>query len=123
MNKCGKIWRHAWIILACLALAAFFGFVVMVLWNELLPAIAGLPELSFWQAVGILILARVLFGGLGGMGWHHGHKNPLKERWQNMSDEERKAFVMGHYGFHRHHRRGTTGNDKPPADPEGREQE
>jgi hypothetical protein len=113
MNKCGKAWHHVWMILAWLVLAAVFGLVVRVLWNELLPAIAGLPEISFWQAVGLLVLARVLFGGPGAM-WHHGHKNPLRERWRHMSDEERKAFVMGHHGFH--HRGGTAEDRVDPDD-------
>jgi hypothetical protein len=51
---------------------AFFltigGFVVSWLWNALLPGLFSLPQISFWQALGILALARILFGGFGGGG-------------------------------------------------------
>ena len=41
------------------------GVVVLQLWNWLLPPLFGVPEVSFWQALGILALSRILFGGLG----------------------------------------------------------
>jgi hypothetical protein len=123
MNKRGKIWSHLWAIPMLLALIVLFGLAVMALWNALLPAIAGLPEITFWQAVGILVLARILFGGLGGAGWHHGHKNTLKERWQNMSDKEQKAFIAGRYGFHHPHGGGTAEGGAVRADADGREKE
>ncbi len=82
-----------------------FSVATMLLWNWLLPGIFGLPHISFWQALGLLALARLLFGGFGGHhfmsgrhyhgrrhGWHHG--NPIREKWANMSDEERKEFMQ-----------------------------
>src|SRR3990172_3177733 len=42
------------------------GWVVSWLWNALLPPLFGLPVIGFWQALGILALARILFGGVGG---------------------------------------------------------
>ena len=41
------------------------GLLVMSLWNALLPAILGVKAIGFWQALGILVLSRILFGGLG----------------------------------------------------------
>ena len=41
------------------------GQLVMQLWNWLMPSIFGLPELTFWRAVGLLALSRILFGGMG----------------------------------------------------------
>jgi hypothetical protein len=98
MKRGFRLWHHVWIIPAAAAFAAVFACAVMLLWNALLPGIAGLPAIGFWQAAGLLALARGLFGGLGGMGCHHGHKNPFKEKWAGMSDEERKEFVAQ---FHR----------------------
>ncbi|MBN2879527.1 MAG: hypothetical protein JXN65_07840 [Clostridia bacterium] len=49
-----------------IGLAILFGFVVMWLWNWLMPMLFGLKELTYWQAVGIFILAKILFGGIGG---------------------------------------------------------
>jgi hypothetical protein len=78
-----------------LAMCAFFGVAVMLLWNALMPQIFGLMPLSYLQATGLLVLARALFGGFGG-GWHgrhHGHHGDrLREKFISMSDEERREF-------------------------------
>ncbi len=55
-------------ILAIGGLAILFGFVVMWLWNWLMPDLFGLPTLTFWKAVGVIILSKLLFGGFGGGG-------------------------------------------------------
>ncbi|MCK8479643.1 hypothetical protein [Psychroserpens algicola] len=49
-------------------LAILFGFVIMWLWNWLMPMIFGLTTLTYWQAVGVFILAKILLGGCGGFG-------------------------------------------------------
>ncbi|MDR2730457.1 MAG: hypothetical protein LBB81_06105, partial [Treponema sp.] len=79
--------RFAGIFIMLAAIAAF-GAVVMLLWNALLPTLFVLPTLSYWQAAGLLILARILFGGLvhdmadgrmrGNHNFHHGNK--LREK-------------------------------------------
>lgn len=63
--------RGGWIALAIVGFAAFvllFGAVIMWLWNWLMPAIFSLGIITYWQAVGLAILGRLLFGGM-----HHGH--------------------------------------------------
>jgi hypothetical protein len=55
-----------YIILGALAAAVFafvFGYLIMLLWNWLMPTIFGLTTITFWQAVGIAFLARLIFGG------------------------------------------------------------
>ena len=85
-----------------LAVAAGFSAVTMLLWNWLMPAIFGLGVISFWQALGILVLCRLLFGGFGkikfgGMGHRHG--NPIREKWMQMTPEEQKEFLKNrHFG-------------------------
>ena len=83
-----------------LATCAVFSVAVMLLWNALLPQIFGLPQLNYLQAAGLLILARILFGGIGGGfrnhagGWGaRGYGNKLRFRWMTMSDDERKEFI------------------------------
>jgi hypothetical protein len=59
------------IIVAPPALALFawgMGQIVMRLWNWLLPPLFGLPEVTVWQGLGLLVLSRLLFGGFGGSG-------------------------------------------------------
>jgi hypothetical protein len=82
--------------LAILAMAAFVvigGEVVMRLWNWLLPELVGLRQITFWQAVGLLALCRILFGGVSGRG-HHGSNFRWRrgERWGKMTPEERERF-------------------------------
>lgn len=71
-RKVKKIVKIVFIVIfgaiAIAALALLFGYVVMLLWNWLMPAIFGLGVITFWQAVGIVILAKLLFGGFGGGG-------------------------------------------------------
>ena len=55
--------------------ALVFGWLVMILWNWLMPAIFHLGEIGYWQAFGIVILAKLIFGGIGGRGpGGHGHR-------------------------------------------------
>ena len=91
-----------------LVFVAVVGVVVMLLWNWLLPDIFGFAVINYWQALGLFVLARILLGGFGGsrmLGAHAGfHKNPVHEKWQKMTSEERKEFIRKRHGkFHRHH--------------------
>ena len=52
--------------IAIIGLAILFGFVIMWLWNSLMPELFGLTTLTYWQAVGIFILFKILLGGIGG---------------------------------------------------------
>ena len=70
--------RRKWIFivpaaLAAMALFAFIGGeVVRLLWNWLLPPLFGWRQIAFWQALGLLALCRILFGGFG---FHGGHRS------------------------------------------------
>src|SRR5437016_1159590 len=65
---------------------AVLGFIVMNLWNWLMPAISGWHVINFWQALGLLLLSKILFGGLRG-GWGHGKhwRRGMRERWEQMT--------------------------------------
>jgi hypothetical protein len=76
-----------------------FGFVIMRLWNWLMPALFGLHLINFWQAVGILILSKILFGGFRGRGGPHVYwRRRMAERWEQMTPEEREKFRQGMCG-------------------------
>jgi len=77
---------------------ALVSFVVMQLWNHLLPAILHVSAITFWQALGIFILCKILFGfGKGGRHFGGGGGAPwmrrgMEEKFRNMSPEERERF-------------------------------
>lgn len=67
------------------------GWAVMLLWNAILPAVLGVAAITYWQAIGILALSKILFGGFrGGSPWG-GRRGgpPWKNHWVNMTDEEK----------------------------------
>jgi hypothetical protein len=94
--------RRKWIYLAPLAIVGFAlfiaigGEIVRLLWNWLLPPLFGWPQVGFWQALGLLALCRILFGGPGlhGSG-RSGFRRRMAERWERMSPEERERFRQG----------------------------
>jgi hypothetical protein len=69
-----------------------FGIIVMLLWNALMPDIFHLPVISFWQALGLLLLAKILFSGFRGGGPRGRMKEKLREKWMTMTPEEREKF-------------------------------
>jgi hypothetical protein len=69
-----------------------FGGIVMLLWNALMPELFHLPIISFWQALGLLLLTKILFSGFRGGGPPSRWKNKMKQKWMNMTPEEREKF-------------------------------
>jgi Ca2+/H+ antiporter, TMEM165/GDT1 family len=86
--------KIAKVLLIAVVAATVAGFVVMGLWNALIPPIFGLRAIGFWQALGLLVLAKLLFGGFhrhspdGGGHW----RRAMRERWEQMTPEERERF-------------------------------
>jgi hypothetical protein len=88
----------------------FFGFISMSLWNALIPDLFHGPIITYWQALGLLILGKIFFGGhrgghhRGGWGGRHGwkqggwggHCGPYwykwKEEFEKMTPEEKEAW-------------------------------
>ncbi len=86
------------VVMVILAIVVF-GFVTMQLWNWLVPAIFGLRAITFAQALGLVVLSKILFGGFhrhggGGRGW----RRHMEERWAAMTPEEREKFRAGMRG-------------------------
>lgn len=102
--KMKKMKRKFWVqkivgFIVCGALiAALLGFVVMNLWNRVLVEVVHVSPVSFWQALGLLVLSKILFGGFrkGGWGRHKGRhwKKHMADReaWQGMTPEEREKI-------------------------------
>ena len=77
--------------------AIVFGFIVKSLWNVLVPPIIGWHTITFWQALGLLLLSKILFGGFHRYGGrdHGRRKQRMKDRWEQMTPEEREKFRQG----------------------------
>jgi hypothetical protein len=71
------------------------GFLVKGLWNVLMPPIFGWHAITFWQAVGLFLLARILFGGFHRRGGGQRWRGRMKERLEQMTPEERMRFRQG----------------------------
>lgn len=93
--------RRKWIVFAPLALLgmllfiAIGGEIVKLLWNWLMPALFGWRAITFWQALGLLALCRILFGGFGPRAYRSGIRRRMAERWEQMTPEERERFRQG----------------------------
>ena len=86
-------------MLGMLVFIAVGGEIVLQLWNWLLPQLFGWRPITFWQALGILLLCRILFGGfrLHGSG-RSNFRRLMAERWEHMTPEERERFRQGMRG-------------------------
>ena len=92
MNKGLKIAK--WTVV-CVLFVFLFGYITMTLWNWIVPAVFNGPVLNFWQALGLLVLSKILFGGFGGKSCGHGAghwKHRYYEKLSHMSPEERERF-------------------------------
>ncbi len=111
--------RRRWIWIAPLAILAIplfifiGGEIVMYLWNWLLPGLFGWHQITFWQALGLLLLCRILFGshafrGSRGSGMRYRMRQRMGERWEQMTPEKREKA---------HRARGRCGFEPPEAKP------
>jgi hypothetical protein len=89
-----KMLFFAPIALAGMILFAFLGGeVVKLLWNWLMPALFDWRPITFWQAIGLLALCRILFGGFGGRGMAGSNmRRRMSGRWQQLTPEQRDRF-------------------------------
>jgi hypothetical protein len=95
-----RMWKVMKIVVFVALALLVFGFVTEHLWNWLMPAIFGLKTITFLQALGLVVLSKILLGGVhkhgggGGRGWKRG----MEERWGRMTPEERERFRAGMKG-------------------------
>ena len=104
------LWIAPLALMGMAAFAALGGWAVMSLWNWLTPALFGWHVITFWQALGLLLLCRILMGGFG---LHGGPRSRIRdrirarlsdriaERWGPLSPEERerlREMIHSHFG-------------------------
>lgn len=89
-------WRALKFVAIAIVAAALLGTIVMALWNMLIPPLFGLHRLNVWQALGLLVLSRVLFGRFGRPSGHWGFgRRPMLHRWAHLSAQEREQLRSG----------------------------
>jgi hypothetical protein len=110
------------IALMVIAGIAALGWVVMLLWNWLMPELfLGAKQISYLQALGVLLLSKILFGGF--RGGRHGRWHENRQRWESMTPEEReqlKSQYKGRWGnwCGSHKSDGNAPRDEAPSRPE-----
>ena len=85
-----------WVVVA----VAVIGFITLLLWNWLVPRLFNGPEITYFEALGLLLLSKILFWGFGGKNHSHcnGHtaapywKQRFYEKFSKMSAEDREVF-------------------------------
>ncbi|MFZ4400389.1 MAG: hypothetical protein ACOYO1_10170 [Bacteroidales bacterium] len=102
MKCCGKergknfwIKRVIFIPLAIVAGVFIFGSLLMFLWNSILPSVIGVGAITFWQAIGILLISKILFGSFkSGHSHHksHTHMYDMHMKWMQMNPDEREKM-------------------------------
>jgi hypothetical protein len=86
----GKI---LFLVLIIAPLAIFIvGSIVMLLWNNTLVPVLGVQTVSFWQALGILVLSKILFSSFSGGNRHRRGNWKQRMMWGSMTDEQRQQF-------------------------------
>jgi len=83
--------RHKiWMLPTILLVIAVVILVTMLLWNALLPVLFKIPVITYWQAAGLLLLSRLLLGGLHGFHHNHSQRSHVREHWERLNPEERE---------------------------------
>lgn len=95
-----------------IGIAALITWVLMLLWNWLMPDLFNLTTITFWQALGLLLLSKLLFGGMNG-GKHHTKtygcncqkrdyrekwNKKFKHKWANMSELDKEKWQTNFKG-------------------------
>jgi hypothetical protein len=91
-------------IIMGIAFLALFTYVVMLLWNWLVPELFSGPILTYWQTLGILVLSKILLSGFGhkhkdSQPWRSrdhrwNHRHPGSE-WRRKFEEKMNGKVAG----------------------------
>ncbi|MEO1514813.1 MAG: hypothetical protein AAFV95_07365 [Bacteroidota bacterium] len=90
-SKKSKAAKFAFYALVAIGFVLLVGGIVYFLWNAILPDLVGVRAIRYWEAVGLLVLFRILFGGFRSGALRNKYKRgkAWKEKWRHMSDEER----------------------------------
>lgn len=97
-RKMRRAVKFALFVPVALIVCGLVCLLMMGLWNWLMPTIFGFKAITFWQALGLLFLSRLLFSGFRGRGRSMHWRHRMQERWERMTPEEREKFREGMRG-------------------------
>lgn len=87
-------------ILIAIVMVALVALLVMLLWNWLMPAMFSLSPITYLQALGLLVLSKILFSGFGrGRGHRYSHgpwKKRFMEKWHHCKEEDQRNTETSH---------------------------
>ena len=91
---CGVHNKKRWFFRGFLFVIVFIGLlslIVMLLWNWLMPLIFGLGNISYIEAIGLLILSKILFTGIGKRPspYYYGRRKYWHERFEKQNPDEK----------------------------------
>lgn len=85
--------KKGFIFLLIIGGILLFSLAVMLLWNAILPGVIHVTAITFPQALGILVLSKILFGGFNKGRWGgHRKMHEMREKFANMTPEEKEKF-------------------------------
>ncbi len=93
-NKQNWLKKAVGFTLCAIAAIAVLGYIIMLLWNNVLAEVTTVKFINYWQALGLLLLSKLLFGGFnkGFSKKNSMWSSEMKEKWHNMSVEEKDNF-------------------------------
>lgn len=95
-NKPARRNKKAFVPVLIVAAVFTLSGVVMFLWNAILPEVLHVTPITYWQAMGLLVLCKILFGGFGPGGPRRrppfGRGPDGRGRWDNMSEDDKMRF-------------------------------
>ena len=97
MTTTAKVFKYTGFGILGVGAVFLFIWVVMLLWNALIPDLFKGPELTYWQTAGIFVLAKILFSGFGG-GAHGDHSKSKKNKWHAKYEEKYRTKVADEDG-------------------------
>lgn len=93
MKRRGFFFYAKWVVLG-IAGIILFTFVVMWLWNWLVPELFKGPVITYWQTLGLLVLSKILFSGIGGKSHDHGPEcGDHRDHWRRKYQEKMNGKV------------------------------
>lgn len=69
-----------------------FGWIVMLLWNGVMAPVLHVSSVTIWQALGLLILSKILFSSFSGGGNSRGPRMKERMMWQKLTPEQKEQF-------------------------------